>query len=63
MRQGHDITVRWNDKPSAAKTIRRAGGVPIHGYPYHLRCPGGVVAIVDRNNQIPLMFLAKSIVV
>jgi hypothetical protein len=57
----HDLAIRWSGGMSAVRKLRRAGAVPIHAYPRHFRCPGGVVAIVSGNNEIKLTFRATAI--
>lgn len=61
MSKNHDLAIRWNDRISSVRQVKRAGGVPVYGFPHHLRCPGGVVAIVSRNNEIKLVFRAIAI--
>lgn len=58
----HDLAIRWNDKSSSLHAIERTGAVSIFGRPKRLRCPGGVVAIVGKNNQILLQFKTAAIV-
>lgn len=58
----HDLAIRWNDKSSSLHAIEQTGAVSIHGRPKSLRCPGGVVAIVGKNNQILLQFKTTAIV-
>ena len=58
----YDLAIRWNDKSSSLHTLKQTGAVPIFGRPKSLRCPGGVVAIVGKNNQILLLFKTAEIV-
>src|SRR5579859_7524838 len=58
----YDLAIRWNDKRSSLHAIEETGAVSISGRPKHLRCPGGVVAIVGKNNQILLQFKTAEIV-
>jgi hypothetical protein len=44
------------------RAIEQSSAVPIYGRPKSLRCPGGVVAIVGKNNQILLQFKTAAIV-
>lgn len=61
MPTNHDLAIRWNDDLSAVLKLKRTGIVPIHGFPRHFRCPGGLVAIVSRKNEVKLMFRALAI--
>ena len=61
MPTGHDLAIRWSDGKSSVRWLKRAGSVPIHAFPHHFRCPGGVVAIVSQNNDIQLIFRATAI--
>jgi len=61
MPKGPDLAVRWNDSKSSVLRLKRTGRVAIHCRPLKLLCPGGLVAIVSKNNYIQLTFKAKSI--
>jgi hypothetical protein len=61
MPANHDLAIRWSDNPSSVRKLERSGGVPVHGFPRHFRCPGGIVAIVSRSNNIQLTFRATAI--
>ena len=61
MPKQHDLIIRWNDQKASLTRLKLSGSVPIHGYPNHLRCPGGAVAIVARNNGIVLIFKVATI--
>jgi hypothetical protein len=56
----HDLAIRWSDESSSVRRLQRSGSVPIHAFPRHFR-PGGIVAIVSKNNEIRLMFKAVGI--
>lgn len=62
MSSNHNLAIRWSDEMSSVRRLKRAGSVPIHAFPHHFRCPGGVVAIVSRNNEIRLVFRATAII-
>lgn len=57
----HDLAIRWANGSRSLQRIRRLKGVPLHGFPHHLRCPGGQVAIVQRDGEISLIFEACKI--
>lgn len=57
----HDLAILWNEGKSSIHRLILVGNVPIHAFPHHFRCPGGMVAIVSRNNDIQLMFKATAI--
>jgi hypothetical protein len=61
MSTNHDLAIRWNHGGPSMAQIKRAGRVSVCAFPRHLRCPGGVVAIVAPNNEIKLMFRATAI--
>jgi len=61
MSTNHDLAIRWNHGGPSMGQLKRAGRVSVWAFPRHLRCPGGVVAIVAPNNEINLMFRAKAI--
>jgi hypothetical protein len=56
-----DLAIKWPDGRSTLKRIKRLDGVPIYGYPGHLKCPGGRVAIVQKDGWIGLEFIAHRI--
>lgn len=58
----YDLAIRWNDRSSSLHALEQSGAVPIYGRPKSLRCPGGVIAIVGKNNQILLQFKTAAIV-
>lgn len=61
MSANNDLAIQWNNQASSMRKVARSGRVSVFGFPRHLRCPGGVVAIVSGNNEIKLMFKASSI--
>ncbi len=61
MASNHDLAIRWNNRTASVGQIKRAGWISIHAFPHHFRCPGGVVAVVGRNNEIKLTFKATAI--
>jgi len=61
MSANNDLAIQWDDRASSVRKLKRSGRIPVFGFPHHLRCPGGVVAIVSGNNEIKLTFKASSI--
>ncbi len=61
MPTNYDLAIRWNDRKISVHRLKLVGNIPIHAFPHHFRCPGGMVAIVSRNNDIHLMFKATAI--
>ena len=43
----HDLAVRWNGNTATVRRIDQLGGVPLYGFPKHLRIPGGIILVVS----------------
>ncbi len=57
-----DLAIRWNDRSSSIRRIQVSGMVPIHAFPHHFKCSGGIVALVGADNLFKLSFRAADIV-
>lgn len=61
MKKNLDLAVRWSDARSSLSRINLLGGVPVSGYPQHLRNPGGKVAVVMHGGEVALDFTVGGI--
>ena len=53
--EGDDLLIVWNDRDRLPRLLRAAGGIPVHGHPHALRCPGGKVAVMQAD-RVALVF-------
>lgn len=61
MAKRHDLAVRWNSSLRSLRRIDRLHGVPLHGFPGHLKVPGGRVLVVNAEGTVVRIMVAKRI--
>lgn len=55
MTKYYDLAILWGDEKPSLRSVNKTGGIWAYGYPEYLR-PNGWVALVDKDNQVLMMF-------